>query len=147
MYLGFDRWHPTSSFGYWWKQINFTEHFHRCCSSKALEWPESHSHPSPGINIDDILFFNVWISAPFLALTREIICFQLNWLFFPHTQAAMSKKKNDAVLCTIQVDDAEDKMNDFLREAAILDEQVCLQPPTRALKVSSLSYSRTGIRH
>ncbi|KAK2534799.1 Lama4 [Columba guinea] len=40
-----------------------------------------------------------------------------------HLQAAMSEKKNNAVLWTIQVDDAEDEMNDFLREAAILDEQ------------------------
>lgn len=38
----------------------------------------------------------------------------------------MSEKKNNAVLWTIQVDDAEDEMNDFLREAAILDGQVCL---------------------
>ncbi|OPJ73168.1 laminin subunit alpha-4 [Patagioenas fasciata monilis] len=40
-----------------------------------------------------------------------------------HLQAAMSEKKNHAVLWTIQVDDAEDEMNDFLREAAILVEQ------------------------
>lgn len=38
----------------------------------------------------------------------------------------MSKKKNHAVLWTIQVDDAADEMNDLLREAATLDEQVGL---------------------
>ncbi|XP_074675396.1 laminin subunit alpha-4 isoform X1 [Strix aluco] len=40
-----------------------------------------------------------------------------------HLQAAMSKKKNHAVLWTIQADDAADEMNDLLREAATLDEQ------------------------
>ncbi|XP_030303804.1 laminin subunit alpha-4 [Calypte anna] len=40
-----------------------------------------------------------------------------------HLQAAMSEKKNHAVLWTIQVDDASDEMNDLLREAATLDEQ------------------------
>ncbi|XP_071597234.1 laminin subunit alpha-4 [Heliangelus exortis] len=40
-----------------------------------------------------------------------------------HLQAAMSEKKNHAVLWTIQVDDAADEMNDLLREAATLDEQ------------------------
>ena len=58
MYLGLDRWHPISSSGYWWKQIDFTEHFYRRRSSKALEWPEPHYHPSPGTNNYDI-FFNV----------------------------------------------------------------------------------------
>lgn len=50
----------------------------------------------------------------------------MHLLFFPHTQEAMSKKKNHAVLWTIQVDDAADEMNDLLREAATLDEQVGL---------------------
>ncbi|XP_051469051.1 laminin subunit alpha-4 isoform X2 [Apus apus] len=40
-----------------------------------------------------------------------------------HLQAAISEKKNHAVLWTIQVDDAADEMNDLLREAATLDEQ------------------------
>ncbi|GAB0186482.1 laminin subunit alpha-4 [Grus japonensis] len=40
-----------------------------------------------------------------------------------HLQAAMSKKKNHAVLWTIEVDDTADEMNDLLREAATLDEQ------------------------
>ncbi|XP_075001795.1 laminin subunit alpha-4 isoform X2 [Calonectris borealis] len=40
-----------------------------------------------------------------------------------HLQEAMSKKKNHAVLWTIQVDDTADEMNDLMREAATLDEQ------------------------
>ncbi|KAM4787578.1 laminin subunit alpha-4 isoform 1-T1 [Cyanocitta cristata] len=40
-----------------------------------------------------------------------------------HLQEAMSKKKNHAVLWTMQVDDAADEMNDLLREAETLDEQ------------------------
>ncbi|KAF4804722.1 laminin subunit alpha 4 [Turdus rufiventris] len=40
-----------------------------------------------------------------------------------HLQEAMSKKKNHAVLWTIQVDDTADEMNDLLREAETLDEQ------------------------
>ncbi|XP_015714210.1 laminin subunit alpha-4 [Coturnix japonica] len=40
-----------------------------------------------------------------------------------HLQAAMSKKKDHSTLWTIQVDDAEDDMNDLLREADNLDDQ------------------------
>ncbi|RMC13109.1 hypothetical protein DUI87_10640 [Hirundo rustica rustica] len=40
-----------------------------------------------------------------------------------HLQEAMSKKKNHAMLWTIQVDDVADEMNDLLREADTLDEQ------------------------
>lgn len=38
----------------------------------------------------------------------------------------MSQKKKHADRWIIQVDDAADEMNDFLREAATLYEQVCL---------------------
>lgn len=48
--------------------------------------------------------------------------------FFSYTQAAMSKKKDHSTLWTIQVDDAVDDMNDLLREAENLDDQVCSQP-------------------
>lgn len=48
--------------------------------------------------------------------------------FFSYTQAAMSKKKDHSALWTIQVDDAVDDMNDLLREAENLDDQVCSQP-------------------
>lgn len=51
----------------------------------------------------------------------------------------MSKKKNHAMLWTIQVDDAADEMNDLRREAETLDEQVCLQPSAKALRVCTLS--------
>lgn len=40
----------------------------------------------------------------------------------------MSKKKDHSTLWTIQVDDAVDDMNDLLREAENLDDQVCSQP-------------------
>lgn len=58
----------------------------------------------------------------------------------------MSKKKNHAMLWTIQVDDVADEMNDLLREAETLDEQVCLQPSAKALWVCTLSYSPVGVR-
>lgn len=53
--------------------------------------------------------------------------------YFPYIQAAMSKKKDHSTLWTIEVDDAVDDMNDLLREAENLDDQVCLQPVHRGL--------------
>lgn len=58
----------------------------------------------------------------------------------------MSKKKNHATLWTIQVDDAGDEMNDLVREAETLDEQVCLQPSAKALRVCTLSFLPFGIK-
>lgn len=143
MYLGFDRWHPVSSAGYWWKQINFIEHLYRCCSSETFEWPEPHYYPSPGTNIDDVLlfFFNVIFINGFPSIHVNLHirpqCRNLVWdvltSYFPYTQAAMSKKKDHSTLWTIEVDDAVDDMNDLLREAENLDEQVCLQPVHRGL--------------
>lgn len=57
----------------------------------------------------------------------------------------MSEKKNHSVTWTFQVDDAADEMNDLLREAETLEEQVCSQPPARAQRLCSLSYSHAGI--
>lgn len=138
MYLGFDRRHPVSCPGYWWKQINFIEHLYRCCSSETLAWPEPHYYPSPGTNTDDVFFFffNVifiygfpLLSCKFTSLpSLQKFGFGCTDFFFSYTQAAMSKKKDHSTLWTIQVDDAVDDMNDLLREAENLDDQVCSQP-------------------
>lgn len=64
-------------------------------------------------------------------------CRNLIWAvltsYFPYTQAAMSEKKDLSTLRTIEFDDAADDMNDLLREAENLDDQVCSQPVHRGL--------------